>query len=116
MCVSTIERQSLNGFVVLIVRLCLFGVFGDTILPNTQRLFFQKPTPVRRMGGGGLPNLLNDFFERRFQVIKSSVHCFVFGFSLPDHSADVQRANKGLGKIILSNFDPAVGLCPRGGV
>jgi hypothetical protein len=28
--------------VVLIVRLCLFGVFGDTILPNTQRLLFKN--------------------------------------------------------------------------
>ena len=63
-----------------------------------------------------LPNLLNDFFERCFQVIKGSVHCFVFGFAFPDHSAHVQRTDEGLGIVVLSNFDPAVGLCPRGDV
>ena len=55
---------------------------------------------------GSLPNLLNDFFERRFQVIKGGVHCFVFGFAFPDHSAHVQRTDEGLGIVVLSNFDP----------
>jgi hypothetical protein len=69
-----------------------------------------------RVGADVLPNLLNNLFERRFQVIKGSVHCFVFGFAFPDHSAHVQCMDEGLGIVVLSNFDPAVGLCPRGGV
>ena len=55
-------------------------------------------------GGGraadGLPNLVNNLFERRFQVIKGGVHCFVFGFTFPDHSAHVQRTDEGLGIIL----------------
>jgi hypothetical protein len=30
--------------------------------------------------------------------------------------ANIQNADKGLGIVVLSNFDPAVGLCPRGDV
>jgi hypothetical protein len=57
------------------------------------------------LGEDGLPNLLNNLFERRFQVIKGGVHCFVFGFALPNHSAHVQRTDEGLGIVVLSNFN-----------
>ncbi len=54
MCSSTIECHSLNGFVVLIVHLCLLGVFGDTILANIQKLFFKYlPLKGGRAGDEG---------------------------------------------------------------
>ena len=52
-----------------------------------------------------LPNLLNNLFERRFQVSKGGVHCFVFGLAFPDHSAYIQRTDERLGIVVLSNFD-----------
>ena len=64
-CFSIIERQSRNGFVVLIVRLCLLGVFGDTILPNTQRLFF-KNLPLPLNGGGAIAPEIGEVFCRHY--------------------------------------------------
>jgi hypothetical protein len=92
---------------------------------NNRPVRFQssrRPLSTRRCWGrlmkslswGVLPNLLNNLFERRFQVIKGSVHCFVFGLAFPDHSASVQSADEGMGFLVLSNFNPAVGLCPHG--
>jgi hypothetical protein len=54
------------------------------------------PNHSSKGNADGLPNLLNDFFERRIQVIKSGVHCFVFGFTFPDYSADVQSTDFNL--------------------
>ena len=61
-----------------------------------------------------LPNLFNDFFERRFQVIKGGVHCFVFGLAFPDHSTHVQRTDEGLGIHFLSNLESNRGILPIG--
>ena len=56
-------------------------------------------------GTFAIPNLVNDFFGRRFQVIQGIIEGFMVWLALPKHTTNIQGADEGFGILVLSDLE-----------